>query len=671
MASFEVTNRGEDGYGRIGRLSVPHGPVETPALFPVINLIGGTTEKSGGVWRRMREKLISADHLQGIMFQAMSFTDYGVSPENLNDFWRTETFHERFDELNAPVFIDSGGFKLMNSNTFGAAPEDGGAANEWGLYTDPKSILGLQVDFGADIIATLDYPIPPKLKDEEKVERMNESIDSAVECLRIIEDPSRLDEDFTVNTRAADRLRQQLASADKDVDAGEPGVYIALHGHDYETINWYVATFLERIEEANVEQSFEGFAIGSLVPLRSSVDVLVDIVQGAKDAIPNDREDEVGLHVFGVGGKQVSLLALLGVDSFDCSSHMQTAQYKKYTHPKTWSHIKIDELGEQLRGDGSYPCDLEHCLLCGDGEYAAPYEKLAEELNLELTYDERQERKANKEPIKSDYYALLARHNFEVYNDELRRVRERIREGTLLEYVMEFAREHGDIKKGLQEAQLRDKGLRNDIEARNAYDLVPGSTLTSNQAKLFRWGGGVEQMETRSISLKHTPNSFDVMAREYEPPADKDVLLFIPCSQRKPYSESRTHSVLFDKLTDQRDRIHKVTVSGMYGPVPEQYETEQPVLEYEYVLAKEDSEQIDLVTRRVVDYLEAYGNQFDDVLGYVTSKTYRGVIEDAFDQYERGEVLPRDPKALQLTEYFRNTNIDQLRQRLTETAEQV
>jgi len=160
MASFSVKLVGDDGYGRLGELDVPHGPVETPALFPVVNLIGGTTEKSGGVWRRMRDKLISKDHLQGIMFQAMSFTDYGVSPDNLNDFWRTETFHERFEELNAPIFIDSGGFKLMNSNTFGDAPQEGGVPNEWGLYTDPKSILGLQLDFGADIVATLDYPLP-------------------------------------------------------------------------------------------------------------------------------------------------------------------------------------------------------------------------------------------------------------------------------------------------------------------------------------------------------------------------------------------------------------------------------------------------------------------------------------------------------------------------------
>jgi queuine/archaeosine tRNA-ribosyltransferase len=653
MASFQVKTVGDDGYGRLGELDIPHGPVETPALFPVVNLIGGTTEESGGVWRRMREKLISKDHLQGIMFQAMSFTDYGVSPSNLNDFWRTQTFHERFDELNAPVFIDSGGFKLMNSNTFGSAPEKGGAPNEWGLYTDPKSILGLQLDFGADIVATLDFPIPPKLKEEEKVDRMNRSIDSAVECLRILENPERLEENFPINNRAADRLRAQKEAGE------EPAVYVALHGHDYETINWYVGNFVERIDELDVGSSFEGFAVGSLVPLRSSIDVLVDIVQGAKDALPEARSDEIGLHVFGVGGKQVGLLSLLGVDSFDCSTHMQTARYKKYTHPETWAHHKLEELEEHLRSDGSFPCDLPECLLCGDD--GVSYETLLDELNTDLSYDERQERKENGEPIKSDYYALLARHNFELYNEELRLVREAISDGRLLEYVIEFAREHDDIKTGLQEAQLRDKQLRRDIERRGAYDLLPGSTLTSDQSKLSRWNAGIDDSGgTERISLEYSPNDFDILSQSFQPPEATDVLLLIPCSQRKPYSESRTHSVLFDKLDAHADRIHKVTVSGMYGPVPEEKESEQPVLEYDYVLAKEDVDQIKLVTDRVRRYLERYGDEYETVVGYVTSKTYRRVIENAFEAYGRGTVFPHDPKALQLTEYFRNSNIDEL-----------
>lgn len=654
MASFRVKKVGDDGYGRLGELDVSHGPIETPALFPVVNLIGGTTEASGGVWRRMREKLIDKEHLQGIMFQAMSFTDYGVSPDNLNEFWRPNTFHERFDNLEAPVFIDSGGFKLMNSDTFGQAPQKGGAPNEWGLYTDPKSILGLQLDFGADIIATLDYPIPPDLKEEEKFERMNKSIDSAVECLRIIDDPSLLDENFDVNERAAERLRNRHAADDL------PGVYIALHGHDYETVNWYVGTFLDRVAEVDVDSSFEGFAIGSLVPLRDSIGVLTDIVQGAKDAIPEENADNVGLHVFGVGGKQVGLLSLLGVDTFDCSTHMQTAMYRKYIHPESWESHEIHDLESYLGDDNGYPCDISTCPLCSDDGIS--YEKLVTELDLDLSYDEREERKANDEPIKSDYYALLARHNFEVYNEELTRVRDAIRNGRLLDYVIEFAREHPDIKKGIKKAQLRNKKLRKDIESREAYDLLPGSDLTSDQSKLSQWNGGIEEAEsTRQISLKHTPSDFNINSRSYDAPTDKDVMLVIPCSQEKPYSRSRTHSILTQKLNHRMEDIHKVTISGMYGPVPKECESLQPILEYDYVLAKEDTDQIELVTDRLVEYLDTHGDNYKDIIAYVTSKTYRGVIETAFREYGRGTVFPTDPQALQLTEFFRNENIDELR----------
>ena len=659
MAEFRVETVGEDGYGRLGTLDVPHGPVDTPALFPVINIIGGTTENSGGVWRRMREQLISRDHLQGVMFQAMSFTDYGVSPENLNSFWRQETFHDRFKELNAPLFIDSGGFKLMNSNTFGAAPSEGGAENDWGIYTNPESILGLQLDFGADIIATLDYPIPPKLNDEEKVERMERSISSAVGCLKLLENPSQISEETLLNDTVKERF------LDSESNERLPGVYVALHGHDYETINWYVANFLDRIETENVSQNFEGFAIGSLVPLRSSVDVLVDIVQGARDAIPEGAAHEIGLHVFGVGGKQVGLLSLLGADSFDCSSHMQTAMYKKYLIPETWEHVDLDELEPHLV-DGEFPCSLEHCTLCGPNG-STSYEELRDELSKSISYEERQERKANDEWIKSDYYAALARHNFEVYNAELRRVREAIDDGRLLEYVASFARDHADIKKGLKQAQVRDKRLRRDLEAMGARDLLIGPQLKSDQKTLSEWGGGVEDMnETRSISLEYGPNSFNILTQRYNPPEDRDVLLFIPCSQKKPYSESRTHTVLNDKLGSRRDRVHKVTVSGMYGPVPEEKEDEEPVLSYEYVLADEDKGQQKLITDRLVSYLEEYGHEYDHVLGYVASTNYREVIEDAIEEYGRGTVFPKDPQALQLTEHFRNSNIEELLQYLDE-----
>lgn len=656
MADFRVTSVGDDGYGRLGQLDVPHGPVNTPALFPVTSLIGGSTTNSGGIWSRLRDNLFSGDQLQGVMFQAMSFTDFGVSPENLNEHWRTKPFQEWYPNLDTPVFIDSGGFKLMNSNTFSDAPTEGGAENDWGLYTNPASILGLQLDFGADIIATLDYPIPPNLKEAEKKERMERSIDSAVECLRIIDDPSLLTAESNNNERARRHLERRKAEGE------EPGVYVALHGDDFETVSWYVGNFLEQIDDAGLEHAFEGFALGSLVPLRSRIDVLVKLIQGAKNAIPESRADEIGLHVFGIGGKQVSLLSLLGVDSFDCSSHVQAAKFRKYVVPDEWENIALEDLDARIDDDGNFPCDMPNCTLCGPDSDVESYEEMMRILNSDMGYDEREERKANDEFIKSDYYAHLSRHNFEVYNQELTRVREQIRNGTLLDYVIEVARNDDDIKKGLKEAQLHDNlGLQADLEERGAYDLVAGMDLTSDQSKLSKFDAGVDEAtENRTISLKHSPHDFDVLAREYGPPEEKDILLIVPCSQQKPYSDSRTHSVLTKKLGRHRDTIHKVTISGMYGPVPEEYEEEQPVLEYEYVLAKEDETQMELVTDRLVTFLDRYGDNFDKIVGYVTSKTYREVMETAFETYGRGTVFPRNPEVLQLTEFFRSSNMREL-----------
>lgn len=649
MASFRVTDSDESSNARRGVLDVPHGPVETPAMFPVLNLIGGSTIESGGVWRYMRDGVIDKEHLQGVMFQAMSFTDYNLTPSHLEN-WRQRTFHEWFDALDAPVFVDSGGFKLMNSETFGDAPQEGGRENEWGLYTNPESILGLQVDYGADIIATLDYPIPPKLKEAEKQDRMERSIESAVRCLQLLESPEELQSNGSIDDRTIERLQRIKR------EGNDPGVFVAIHGYDYETINWYVAEFLNRIEQEDVSQPFQGFAVGSLVPFRTQHDLLVDIIQGAKDAIPESRTDEIALHVFGVGGKLAPLLGLLGVDSYDSSSHVQAAMYKKYVVPETWENLDTGELVEHTDST-EFPCSIPTCPLCtgeNDEGITTPVE-LYDRLEEESTYEKRQRGR-----LKSPVYALVARHNFEVYNQEMQRVRQAIENDRLINHAVEMARKHDDIKRALKYAQVRDTELRAQLEARNFYELLPGPDVARDQAKLAQFGAGVEDTSARRISLERAPGDFDITMQDYNPPTDRTILLLIPCSQKKPYGESRTHRAVLSRLDDSRDNIHKVTLSGMYGPVPEEKESVDAVLKYDYVLAGEDEAQVELVTDRLIKYLETHGDSYDTIVAYAVSTNYRDVIENALETYGRGDVLPRDPRALQLTEHFRTSNIEEL-----------
>lgn len=637
MSAFRTLEKAE--YGRRGVVETSAGDIQTPALLPVANLIGGTTPESGGIWRYARRHLFQSHSVQGIMFQTMTFLDYNLTPENLAE-WREKPLKQHFEESDAepgfsqPLFVDSGGFKLMNSTTFGQPPEEGGSKNDWGIYTNPRSILKLQLDYGADIVATLDFPIPQNLNKNEATERMEDSIDNAVKCLQMLDDPELLDE--------------------WDVDK-VPSVYVAIHGHSYEDVNWYVSQFLERADE--LDEAFEGFAIGSLVPLSNSPDVLVDIVQGAKDAIPQGRYDDIALHVFGISGRLCPLLALLGVDTFDSANYLKAARNKSFIHPETWKRTSLDQIEDWNDWCDCQACqdihidDMRHALLESDVKYK-PIEG------------------EHGTKFKSEYYAEIAHHNFELYSRQMQDVRDAIKHGKLLELVADFAEGKTIVEKGLKRAQLHNPELREQL-AELGYDgLVAGLDTETFQTKLssFRDDVDEEQEEKRTISLKYGPNDFDILQYDsYEPPSKAQVLLILPCSQEKPYSESRTQQAVLSRLEEYEDTFHKISLSGLYGPVPEVHETLDPVMSYEYVLTTADEDQVALVTNRLAKYLNEHGDQFDHILAYTTSKAYRQAIKEAFSRFGRGEIYPREPRALQLTEHFRTANIDELIERF-ETA---
>lgn len=612
MSPFQIEE--SKSYGRLATIETGRGTIETPALYPVMNFIAGTTTDSGGIWKYIRNQIMDHGCAPAVMMQAMGFLDYNLSADAVEEWREGPPLHQKFDRLDRPLFVDSGGFKLMNSSTFGDPPEKGGSENPWGIYTNPESILDLQLDYGADIIATLDYPIPPGLKEDEKMERMERSIDSAVRCLELldgVDDP--------------------------------PAVYIAIHGHNYEDINWYVGRFLERA--GDFSDRFEGFAIGSLVPIASSrkVDILVDIVQGAKHAIPDERRDEIALHTFGVTGKLIPLLALLGVDSFDSASYQRTAQYKNFIHPETLEKVEAKNIPE------SWSCE---CAVCRSLDF---------DLMQRVLYSDTSYEKIEGY-YKSEFYADIAHHNFEMYLNEIGEIHEAISKDRLLNHVSTVARDHEIVETGLKHAQLRNPDLKSDLEAIGADDLIAGPSIGTFQSKLTGFTGGVSPTDqsARTISLKHGPNDFNILRKDFTPPDGRDILLIIPCSQRKPYRESRTQQAILDEVEHLRDRLHKVTVSGLYGPVPEEFEDEKMVLEYEYVLTTDDNDQIDLVSERLRRYLLEHGDRYDTIVGYTTSKSYRKAIEKALREYGRGEVYPKDVKPMQLTEHFRKENIEQL-----------
>lgn len=410
--------------------------------------------------------------------------------------------------------------------------------------------------------------------------------------------------------------------------------------------------------------------------------MLVDIVQGAKDAIPGDREDDLGLHLFGISGKFTALLALLGADSFDSSSYMQAAQFKKFINREIG--VSDEELVRNPNASthdlGDFGVDVDRT---AEARWAADWSKFtadqipddwgcqcpACEHLRQIGFDQMQGTMYDSESydrdgeyMKSDFYALMSYHNFCVYQDEMNHVRELINDGNgeLLEYVAKMARNDvGNIKRALKRATVRDRELAQQLRERGYNRLI----ADQSDAEQERLDLDIP-VDDQEISLEHTPEDFNILDRKDYRVGDERVLLVIPCSQTKPYSNSRTHRVVADATAEWNDQIHKVTVSGMYGPVPEQYENLSQIKSYEYVLTNAEKQRQQVVVDRLVSYLEEYGSQFDAIVGYATSKTYRTVIEQAFSEYEDGVVLPKDPRMHALTEHFRTTNLEELSEHL-------
>ncbi len=120
----------------------------------------------------------------------------------------------------------------------------------------------------------------------------------------------------------------------------------------------------------------------------------------------------------------------------------------------------------------------------------------------------------------------------------------------------------------------------------------------------------------------------DYLVRWYNP--QKGIVLFLPCSHKKPYSESETHQGIIarvDKL-GLRGRIHEVMLSNA-GIVPREFENFYPFNAYDWDELQETEEikrrYIEVTSRRIENYLKTHG--YEKVLCFLRydSESYRAL----------------------------------------------
>ncbi len=215
--------------------------------------------------------------------------------------------------------------------------------------------------------------------------------------------PPDVDRDEAATERATTQERLEVAA---DFDAGDMLVTAPVQG----------STYLDLRERAAREAAATGldvFPIGAVVPLMKEYRFadLVEVVAATKRGLP----ESAPVHLFGAGHPMMFALAVaLGCDLFDSAAYALYARDDRYLTVRGTEHL--DDLDY-------FPCE---CPVCSDHTPT----------NL---------RSMDEDPREE----LLAEHNLHVSFGEIRRIKQAIRRGTLLELVETRARGHPRMADGL------------------------------------------------------------------------------------------------------------------------------------------------------------------------------------------------------------------------------
>jgi archaeosine synthase len=119
----------------------------------------------------------------------------------------------------------------------------------------------------------------------------------------------------------------------------------------------------------------------------------------------------------------------------------------------------------------------------------------------------------------------------------------------------------------------------------------------------------------------------DQILDRYSPPASTRVLLLLPCSARKPYSQSRSHKRLSAALSRVRNRwaVHEVILTSPLGAVPRELERMYPAAHYDIPVSGDwFPDEVDRM-EAMVDHIRKVGDydvvisHMDDGLGFLAA----------------------------------------------------
>jgi len=180
--------------------------------------------------------------------------------------------------------------------------------------------------------------------------------------------------------------------------------------------------------------------------------------------------------------------------------------------------------------------------------------------------------------------------------------------------------------------RIRDGRLRDYLEGQARHD----QWLTATVRGFDQEWGYLEERTPIARRAEMTAASEDTMRRveirrfadrvtsRYRPRFDAPLVL-VPCSARKPYSESRSHGRFHDAI---QWRGHVVSMTSPIGVVPQELECTYPAQHYDSVVTgRWSAEEVEFVSTILARYLDR--GDYDRVVAHVPEEGYREIVERA------------------------------------------
>ena len=287
----------ESGGGRRGRLSLPHGVVETPVFMPV-----GTAATVKTVEQGVLESLGAGGLGAGIIL-ANTYHLYLRPGHEL--IARLGGVH-RFMNWTRPMLTDSGGFQVFSLSKLRKVTPDG---VEFRSHLDgskhffsPEHSMAVQIALGADVMMVFD------------------------ECVETPASWERTHESMGLTHAWAARSKSYFEAHKHQVPWSQPLAQDAAHGYDPSRFQGRSQTLFGIVQggmyadlrresaERLVELDLPGYAIGGLA-VGEPREVTREMIARTLEHLPADRPR----YVMGVGyPDEIEEYARMGVDMMDC-----------------------------------------------------------------------------------------------------------------------------------------------------------------------------------------------------------------------------------------------------------------------------------------------------------------------------------------------------------------